>query len=297
MSLTSFFRGSIVKYWNNYKKAKAIISYYESKADLNPAEKSALSFIKHNQLLLSNQKLTYLSNFINPFRRLPVEVHVCNHSGLSYVNHKGKRLYFPRWYSRSAIIGTYRSLLMEQDKNSPHLYWSDGEVFKGNTLFDIGAAEGFVTLDHIDDLEQAYLFECDHTWIEALNATFKPYSKKVTIIERYVSDRTDATANTVCLDDFVREKACRVDLLKMDIEGYEELALEGARETLMSQQVNLAVCAYHKPEATTSIVDLLTTFGYQCSLSPKLMCFMYDDRPPYFRTGMVYAHKKTTQQP
>ncbi len=188
-------------------------------------------------------------------------------------------------------------MLMEQHVDSPHLYWSDEEVFKGKTLFDIGAAEGFVSLDHIEDLEQVYLFECDHPWIEALNATFKPYANKVTIVERYVSDKTDASANTVCLDDFVREKGCRVDLLKMDIEGFEEMALEGARDTLISQAVNLAVCAYHKPDAVTSIVDLLTAFGYQCTLNPKLMCFVYDDRPPYFRTGMVYAHKKTTQQP
>lgn len=297
MNILALVNGTIHKYRDNYIKANTIIRYYKDKTDLTPAEHSALAFVKRHRCSLSNNKLTYLSTFIGHYHHLPVDVHVCGVSGLSYVNHKGKRLFFPRHYTQLAIKSAYRSLLMEQDEASPHVYWSDKQSFAGKTLFDLGAAEGFVSLDHIDDLERVYLFECEHSWMEALKATFEPYSDKVTIVERYVSDRTDADTQTVSLDDYVKENGCRVDLVKMDIEGFEEKALSGARETLMKQEVNLAVCVYHKPEAATDIVGMLSEMGYSCVLSSRLMCFIYDERPPYFRPGIVNAHKKTTQQP
>lgn len=291
-----FLTGTLRKFRDNHQKAGTIIDYYTKKATLTPAEAKALSFLKRHRCLLTNNKLTFLSPFVDRYRRSPVEVRVCEASGLSYINHKGKRLFFPRHYSVPAIQGTYRSLLMEQDKASPHLYWAEDDVFKGKTLFDVGAAEGFVSLDHIDDLQRVYLFECEQHWMEALKATFEPYADKVTIVQRYVSDKTDEAALTVSLDDFVKEHDCKVDLIKMDIEGFEEKALSGVRETLMTQEVDLAVCAYHTPEAASSIVELLTVYGYACRLNPGLMCFLYDERPPYFRTGMVNAHKKTTRQ-
>lgn len=240
--------------------------------------------------------MTYLSSFVNRYRRWPIVVHVCEETGLPYIVHDGKRLFFPRHFSPAVVKSTYRSLLMEQDQASPHLYWREKGVFKDKTFFDLGAAEGFITLDHIEDLKQAYVFECEKAWIEALQATFKPYLGKVTIVQRYVSDKTDEAARTLRLDDYVNQNSCQVNLIKMDIEGYEECALEGLRDTLIAQSVDLAVCAYHKPDAAQAIVDLLTAYGYTCTKNPRLMCFVYDERPPYLRTGIVNAQKKTTQQ-
>ena len=55
------------------------------------------------------------------------------------------------------------------------------------------------------------------------------------------------TAVTVTVDDFVeREGIDHVDFIKMDIEGAEEHALNGAVETLRSFKPSLAISAYHR---------------------------------------------------
>ena len=85
----------------------------------------------------------------------------------------------------------YRGLLIEQDKRSAHRYVDSYEELKGETLLDIGAAEAVFTLDTIDYIDRAYLFECDEAWIEALEATFAPWNDKIMIVRKYVSDVDD----------------------------------------------------------------------------------------------------------
>lgn len=71
------------------------------------------------------------------------------------------------------------------------------------------------------------------------------------------------------IDDYVRE-AClaRLDFIKMDIEGSELAALEGARASLQRFRPKLAISIYHRPEDFTQIplwVDDLR-LGYRCYL-------------------------------
>ena len=53
--------------------------------------------------------------------------------------------------------------------------------------------------------------------------------------------------NTVSIDDFVKKnKIEKIDFIKLDIEGCEVAALEGARETIKTFKPKLAIAAYHK---------------------------------------------------
>ena len=55
--------------------------------------------------------------------------------------------------------------------------------------------------------------------------------------------------DTVSIDGFVRENRIgKVDYIKLDVEGSEPEALEGARETLTHHRPQLAVCIYHRKE-------------------------------------------------
>lgn len=52
--------------------------------------------------------------------------------------------------------------------------------------------------------------------------------------------------NLVALDDVLSGK--RVTFLKMDIEGAEQKALQGAAKTIQNYHPKLGICVYHKPE-------------------------------------------------
>jgi dephospho-CoA kinase len=57
----------------------------------------------------------------------------------------------------------------------------------------------------------------------------------------------------------------KVDFIKMDIEGSEVKAVEGAKKTLTANSVNLAVASYHilnGEETFSAVEDILKKFGY-----------------------------------
>lgn len=70
----------------------------------------------------------------------------------------------------------------------------------------------------------------------------------------------------VRLDDFVRDRALRVDLVKVDVEGAEWLVLQGMTSVLAEQKPMLMIeIQAHRPE----IFNLLTNSGYRL-FSPGL---------------------------
>lgn len=68
--------------------------------------------------------------------------------------------------------------------------------------------------------------------------------------------------DSITIDDIVSEqKLSKVDLIKMDIEGAEENALLGARETIIRFKPKLAISLYHKTTSTKDIHDILKSFN------------------------------------
>ena len=195
-----------------------------------------------------------------------------------FVTRKGKRLYLPHRDQVSAI-NYYHSLLIEQDKHSPHYY---PEGLRGTVLVDVGAAEGIFALDNVNNFQKIVLIECDKAWITALEKTFEPWREKVQIIQSFV-DETNTLSNLLSNYDLNQ------GIIKMDIEGYEMDALKGLVPVINTvEHLQLFVCAYHKQEAAKEIIDFAYKYGFVSAVNEKYMLFVYDDlTPPFFRKGLI----------
>ena len=65
---------------------------------------------------------------------------------------------------------------------------------------------------------------------------------------------SDKQIETTSIDDFVRRNGiARIDFIKMDIEGAELVALQGAAATIRTFKPKLAIAVYHRPTDITAI--------------------------------------------
>lgn len=83
-----------------------------------------------------------------------------------------------------------------------------------------------------------------------------------------ISDLGDIVIQVVSIDECLQ--GTDVNYVKMDIEGYEQAALNGMESTLRKLRPNLAISAYHKPNDLWSLglwinnLDLGYKFGLRC---------------------------------
>ena len=224
-------------------------------------------------------------DFAQDYLGMPVEVLTEGENGLPYVLHKGKKLFFPRTYTSEHIARLYRSLLLEQDVRYPHHYVDSPDEYADRTLLDVGAAEGLISLEAVEKARHIYLFECMDEWQEALQATFRPWQDKTTLVPKYVGEST--RGQTISLDDFLRDKPIEKLFLKMDIEGAECRALEGARRTFeQAEDLQFALCTYHRKNDLRDISAFLD--GFRCTYAPRPGYLYVDHR---MRTALLRGHK------
>lgn len=207
---------------------------------------------------------------------------------MNYVMHNGKRLYFPARFDKS-IKNYYNALRKEQDAQSPHRYEVDGFIVReGDIIADVGAAEGNWALDNIEKAGRVYLFETDGFWVEALSKTFEPWKEKVTIVNKFVSNKN--TKNETTLDEYFKDK--RLDFIKADIEGAEISLLLGAKNVLAdNSNLKLLICTYHRQDDGKRIKEILESSGYYTEYSQKYMLYINDPEleEPYIRRGLIRA--------
>jgi len=90
--------------------------------------------------------------------------------------------------------------------------------------------------------------------------------------------------DTIALDEAINPND-KVTFIKMDIEGAELKALQGAKNTIMRDLPRLAICIYHKPE------DIITVPEYILSISSKYV-FYIRHHSNCFNETVLYAIPK-----
>jgi len=230
-------------------------------------------------------------NFTQKYRNLKINSIYDKTCEMYYILHNGKRMYFPQNWTELQMRGYYTGLCLEQDENSPHRYETkDFSPKKGDTIVDVGAAEGIWALTYADIAKKIYLFECNPSWEQALRKTFEPYKEKTIIVNKYVSDKSEG--ENIMLDDYFDNET--VNFIKADIEGYELKLLAGMVRILTREKdIKLLLCTYHNKIDAEELKVGLEKFGFYTEYSKKYMLFIYDENLelPYVRRGLVRARK------
>ena len=267
----------------NFQKVHEIENYFLS---LNANEIfEIVKYIKNHGFSI------FPYDFCQKYNPSDIDVFFDETNKTQYVMHEDKRLYFPEEWKTENIRSYYNGLCIEQDKDSPHRYDTEGFIVQeGDVIADVGTAEGNWALTHVEKAGKVYLFECDRIWIKALEKTFEPWKEKVVIVDKYVSNNNDD--ENVTLDSFFDKE--RIDFIKADIEGMEINLLEGSEKILANNHnLKLLLCAYHSKNDGKEIRKILERKGFKTEYSKGYMLFFYDKglEKPYIRRGLVRAMK------
>lgn len=262
---------------------KQFINKYKDSTD--PDIQEIIEYVKDRDFLQ-----VFNAPFFDKYNNMKIDILYDEDAKLYYTNKFGKKMYL--YQMNDVDLNFYAGFITrEQDEDSPHRYFDDVvKVNEGDIIVDAGVAEGNFSLEVIDKAKKIYLVECDSNWINTLKITFKDYMDKIVIVDKMLGNFVDDTHTTI--DEICKGE--KINFIKMDIEGAEMDALEGAKETLKnSDNCKLAVCSYHKHNAEQDIREFLEKYGYKTYTSKGYMWFKDDeDTLTYLelRRGLVKAY-------
>lgn len=101
-------------------------------------------------------------------------------------------------------------------------------------------------------------------WSRVGKLSFDGGQTSASIISEYGEETIDVTS----IDSFLEGKKETVTFIKMDIEGAELEALKGAKDTIMRDKPDLAICIYHKDE------DIVEIPKYILELNPDYKLYI-----------------------
>lgn len=229
---------------------------------------------------------SYPRSLITPYLGFYADIQFDREYEMIYVMHNGKRMYYPKEYTPEQVYSSYRFVCIEQDLKSPHRYLDDTfYVDENSVVIDAGAAEGNFTLDIIDLASKVYVVECDEKWIEALEMTFAPYAEKVEIIPKMLGNKNEG--DTITIDQIAGGE--KIDFIKMDVEGAEGDALEGAEKTLLrNNNMKCLIATYHKKNMEQRVKRYLEDRQFEVS-NTKGYLFYKDYTVPVWENELRHA--------
>ena len=128
------------------------------------------------------------------------------------------------------------------------------EIKKGDFVVDIGASIGYYTLlfaKWTGTKGKVFSFEPNPDKFSVLtkNVHLNNY-QNITLIQKYVSNKstTNSEIPSISLDDYFSQYDYPINLIKMDIEGAEGLALEGMKNFLEKNKNIKILTEFHTSE-------------------------------------------------
>ena len=242
-----------------------------------------------NYMKKKNKLVMFPYPFIEKYQNRKINVLFDPDLKLHYVIHQGKRLYYPSDMDEERIKNVYLSILVEQDEESPHCYFSKEYEFEENAVFmDVGCAEGNMALTVADKAKSLFLFEGEERWMPALKATFLPYADKVYINNKIVGDNVGKKETTIdaVMDEYRPEGNIYI---KIDAEGSEKKIIRGAERTINTCNVKCACCTYHRQNDAAELKEFFQKKGFIYEFSKGYVLFKAQKRIkyPYFRKGLI----------
>lgn len=207
---------------------------------------------------------------------------------------EGGNLYYKNGVQKKKAQRYFNSLRLEQDIQSPHRYLTNEfNVSENDVIVDVGAAEGNFSLSVVAKAKHIYLFEPLPDWVKALEVTFAPWKHKVTIVHKFISDKT--TENSITLDDYFNENQ-QINFIKADVEGAEASLISGAPKLIQRHRnLKIALTTYHSQEDATLLESMLKAHGFSTQFSDGYMLYYYGRqnvvKPPYLRKAVLRAIK------
>ncbi len=272
----------------NLKERRLKVLAYFDQQDHKSLAPEILEGIKY---LRSHKFASFPFRWTQKYDTFLPEVHKDPLNNHYFVVFENKRMYFPKGYNETKAIWSYRSILKEQDAESPHLYLNkEFDVEQDSIVIDAGVAEGNFALSVVERAKKLFLIECESEWVEALRLTFEPWKEKVVIVQKFMSDIEGD--DTVSIDSLVSPLKGEKYFVKLDIEGFEQKALAGMKNLVASgNPLKLDVCTYHQPEAFDEISALVENYGFRWDVTKGFVLFFQPGEVPSFRKVLIRAEK------
>lgn len=289
--------GSIAKLYRKY--TPIALRNYLGEVRMRKMEKFCFDKVKSGKwmadykleseyMIKQGRLMTFPYPWVSEYQAKNIQVLYDKDNSMPYVETKNGKLYFPSRYPKRYIQKYFNSILIEQDIRSTHFYFEpDSKELKNSIFFDVGGAEGFVSLMVAPYVSKLLIFECDADWIKALETTFEPWKEKTKIINKFASSKTNK--NEMRLDEMKGDYQKIV--LKIDVEGMEMEVLNGAEGLLKLDDTRVYVCSYHKKNDEYMLSDLLKKYGFEIEKSDGYMFYgQWEDAG--FRKGVIRAKKR-----